>query len=104
MSYIVLRNWTAIIPPGVNPHMSEEQRLSSLSGQVYGHPNHEIFPDGTQVITTGVTGCKGVIAQTASGKTYRLEGEPKASFLEWLDKSGLVYNPEDPLSPTRKTV
>jgi hypothetical protein len=61
---------------------------------VYGKPG---FPDGSEVVTSGIVETNGAQVTTRTGSVYTL-GEPKPEYVEWCRERGChVPTPEKPI-------
>ena len=71
-----------------------------------GHPNIIVIidygtlelPDGSRVVTSAVVAANGRIVETASGRTYRLEGAPDPGYVRFMEAIGLAVDMENPVS------
>lgn len=85
-----LENWSV---QTTNPYLPLEASKAYLAGDVYGHPK---YPDGHRILTSRPIKVDGRVITTYSGSVYEL-GEPDPKYLEWMNKNGRVYNPEQPI-------
>jgi len=76
-----------------NPYMAPEINPPVLIGKSYGDPRRE---DGHIVKTTTIASASGRLVTTTSGTTYRL-GRIAREYRAWLEKSGLGYDPREPV-------
>ena len=92
-----IEQWAVIYVSG-DDYMPPECRKRALLGSVYGHPS---FEDGKVVTTSALIGgsdlaAEGHVVQT-DNRQYLL-GEPHKSYLAWLEKKGIAFDPKKPIS------
>ena len=95
---IPLYEWSAHRSPPSSPYQPPEAGALVLQGHIRAgtHPVHR----GSGYVTTSpVVLVTGRLVRTASGSTYRLEGDPKPDWRAAIEKMGREYNPEAPLGP-----
>ena len=88
----VLQDW-AVRSLYENPYMAPEINPPVLVGKSYGDPRRE---DGHIVKTTPIASAFGRLVTTSGGTTYRL-GRIEREYRKWLEKSGLGYDPREPI-------
>lgn len=93
-----LEQWaTTNLHPDANPYTAPEQRDLFIHGHLYGDPT---FPDGYEVVTSGVRKVKGRMITTKNGSHYTL-GTPDPVWLAWLREHGIPFDPERPIRLVR---
>lgn len=89
---ITLEEWFCTVSTN-DIHIPPEINLIVLVGVVYNHPKYE---DGTPIKTSVIKESNGKYVKTIN-TTYYL-GNPDPNYLDWLDRVGLTYDSENPVS------
>lgn len=93
MSIVIMRDWALAQGPG-SAYDAPEVRGTAVQGVISGHPE---IGDGNHIVSSRVVRAAGRDVFTASGRQYRLDGPPKAAFVEFMAAAGLPFDPDNPL-------
>lgn len=88
---VQLEDWSVVTFLG--EYDAPELRVICLHGIAYGHPG---FPDGTEVTTSCLVGSQGRLAETH--QTRYCLGEISPAYQAYLDRKGLVYDKDNPIT------
>ena len=93
MAVARLVDWSIV--GNATPYTAPEAITIHIKGNVYNHPNPDV-PNGDLVTTSRVVDSSGVTVTTLSGTKYIL-GTINRDYLKYLKKSGLKYDPLNPV-------